>query len=71
MQTQAQDRQNAEVEIFALRKKIDLYAQAGDVSEIPPLQNKIADLQRKYGALTGTQRKSHDRGNDTGSQSGD
>ena len=71
MQTQAKDRQSAEEEIFALRKKIDLYMRAGDMSEVSRLQTEIASLQQKYGAVTGIERKSHARGNDSGSQCGD
>ncbi len=71
MQTQAKDRQSAEEEIFALRKKIDMYARAGDMSEVSRLQLQISQLQRKFGAVTGAERQSHARGNDTGSEYGD
>jgi hypothetical protein len=70
MQTKAKDRQSAEEEIFALRKKIDMYAQAGDTNEVARLQLEISDLQQKYDATKGVERKSHDRGNETGSQCG-
>ena len=53
MQTRAKDRQSAEEEIFALRKKIDLYMLAGDMSEVSRLQLQISQLQRKYGAVKG------------------
>lgn len=71
METQARDRHSAEEEIFALRKRIDLYMRAGDVSEVSRLQVMIADLQRKHGAVTGADRKNDARGNQTGSQYGD
>jgi hypothetical protein len=68
MAMQAKDR--AEEEIFALRKKIDLYARAGNTDEIARLQTQIAQLQKKYGVVKGMERKSHDRGNESGSQGG-
>jgi hypothetical protein len=68
MEMQTRD---AEEEIFALREKIDLYARAGDMSEVDRLQTQIADLQQKFGAVAGIERKSHDRGNETGSEYGD
>jgi hypothetical protein len=71
MQTQAKDRQSAEEEIFALRKKIDMYARAGDMSEVSHLQLQISQLQQRYGGVTGIERKSHARGNDTRSEYGD
>ena len=55
-------RQSAEEEIFALRKKIDLHAVAGDVSEVSRLQLKISHLQRKFGAVAGRKRKPDARG---------
>jgi hypothetical protein len=63
MQTKAKDRQIAEEEIFALRKKIDLYARANNTDEIERLRIEISNLQQKYGAVTGTERKIHERGN--------
>lgn len=61
MQTQTEARQRAEDEIFALRKKIDSYAAAGDVAEVSSLQLKISELQRKHGAVTGVEREDNDR----------
>jgi hypothetical protein len=57
MQTQAQDRQSAAAEIFDLRKKIDVHAQVGDISEVSRLQLQIAELQRQFGAVNGVERK--------------
>ena len=68
--TKAKDRRSAEEEIFALRKKIDLYARAGDTEAIARLQTQIAQLQTKYGVVKGMERKNHDRGNETGSNVG-
>jgi hypothetical protein len=50
---QANDRQSAEAEIFALRKRIDAYLRAGDVCEVHRLQVRISELQRNYGCTTG------------------
>jgi hypothetical protein len=71
MEAQKTDRQSAEEEIFALRQRINSFARVGDVAEVSRLQTLIASLQQKYGAVTGIERKSHARGNDTGSQCGD
>jgi len=54
---QAKDRRSAEEEIFALRKKIDMYARAGDMSEVSRLQLQISQLQQKYGAVTGARKE--------------
>lgn len=51
------DRQSAEEEIFALRKKIDTYARAGDVSEVARLQIAISHLQEMHGATKGAKGK--------------
>jgi hypothetical protein len=61
MQTQADDRQSAEEEIFTLRKKVDQYAAAGDADEVSRLQLKISELQRKHGAVTGVEREDNER----------
>jgi outer membrane protein TolC len=61
MQTQTSARQSAEEEIFALRKKIDQYAAAGDVAEVSRLQLKISELQQKHGAVTGVEREENER----------
>lgn len=56
---QTKDRQGAEEEIFALRKKIDLYMRAGtDMAEVSRLQTEIASLQQKYGATSGRGKES-------------
>jgi hypothetical protein len=65
------DRRDAENEIFTLRKKTGLAMQAGDIEEVNRLQTRIAELQKQTGAGTGIERKSHDRGNETGSEYGD
>jgi len=61
MQTQTDVRQSVEDEIFALRKKIDGYAAAGDGVEVSRLQLEISRLQQKHGAVTGTRRKNDER----------
>jgi outer membrane protein TolC len=61
MQTQTSARQSAEEEIFALRKKIDQHAAAGDVAEVSRLQLEISELQQKHGAVTGVERKDNER----------
>ena len=50
---QTQDRKDAEEKIYALRKKIDLCARAGDISEISRLQLEISQLQQASGAVSG------------------
>ena len=65
------ERERAEAEIFALRKKIDLYLLAGDSDEVNRLQIEIADLQKRFGATSGARRKINDRGNEAGSEPGD
>jgi hypothetical protein len=57
MAMQTQDPQSAEEEIFALRKKIDLYMRVGDMSEISRLQLQILQLQQQHGAVKGAVRK--------------
>ena len=61
MQTQTETRQGAEDEIFALRKKIDGYAAAGDGVEVSRLQLEISRLQQKSGVMTGIRRKNDAR----------
>ena len=58
---QARDRQSAEEEIFALRKRINSYAEAGDADEVARLQLEISELQTKYGAVTGAGRRDDER----------
>jgi hypothetical protein len=57
----AKDRQSAEEEIFALRKKIDTYLRAGDVDEVARLQLEISEIQQKSGATKGAERKPNAR----------
>jgi outer membrane protein TolC len=61
MQTQTDARQGVEDEIFALRKKIDSYAAAGDADGVYRLQLEISRLQQKHGAVTGARRKNDER----------
>lgn len=61
MQTRAEDRRNAEEEIFTLRKQIGSYAAAGDTNEVSRLQLEISQLQQKHGAVTGRERKDNER----------
>jgi hypothetical protein len=62
MQTQAEDdRQSAEDQIFALRRKVDSYAAVGDQAEVSRIQLQISELQQKHGAVTGTRRKKDER----------
>jgi thioredoxin-like negative regulator of GroEL len=56
-------KKDAEEQIFSLRKKMELCARANNTDEIARLQTQIAQLQKKSGAVTGTERKSHERGN--------
>ena len=51
-------RQSAEDQVFALRKKIDTFAAVGDSHEVSVLQLEISRIQKKYGVVTGTRRKS-------------
>ncbi len=48
---------NAENEIFALTKKIDVYLRVGDMAEVSRLQLQISQLQQKYGATKGRGRE--------------
>lgn len=48
---------DAENKIFALRKKADLFLQAGDTAEFNRLQREISQLQQKHGATMGVERK--------------
>jgi hypothetical protein len=57
MQQQPEDRQSAEEEIFALRKKIDMYVRAGDMAEVSRLQFQISQLQQKHGAVKGAKKE--------------
>lgn len=60
------DRKDAEEEIFAIRRKMDLYARAGDVSEVNRLKLEIAQLQQKHNALFGVERNGNERGDNSG-----
>jgi hypothetical protein len=53
--------QIGEQKIFELRKKIDMYAQAGDTAEVAKLQLEISELQKRFGATHGAERKPNDR----------
>lgn len=61
MPAQTEAQRSAEEEVFALRKRIDKYAAAGDTDEVSRLQLTISELQRKHGAVTGIERKPDDR----------
>jgi hypothetical protein len=61
MDQQPEDRQSAEEEIFALRKRIDTYIRVGDMAEVSRLQLEISHLQQKYGAVNGAEMKDNDR----------
>ena len=51
----------AELEIFALRKKIDTHLRAGgDTDEVIRLQNEISELAQKTGAVTGKGKDEND-----------
>lgn len=47
------NKQDAEEKIFALRKRLDLYAQAGNAAEVTRLQARISELQQRFGAVKG------------------
>jgi hypothetical protein len=55
------NKQDAEAKIFALRKRLDMYAQAGDVAEMARLQIEISEIQQKSGATKGAERKPNAR----------
>jgi hypothetical protein len=52
---------DAENTIFDLRKKADLFLQAGNTGEFARIQNTISHLQELYGAVKGAERKNNDR----------
>jgi|SRR5271166_1986305 len=47
---------NAEREIFDMQQKINRYLVAGDTEEVNRLQQRIAELQQRYGAVHGTRK---------------
>lgn len=51
----------AEDRIFNLRKKADLFLQAGNTEEFERILIAISHLQEVYGALHGAERKNNDR----------
>ena len=59
IQTQTEAREGAEDEIFALRKKSNLYLLAGDIEEFNRIQTNISELQMQ-GAVTGKGKDEHD-----------
>jgi hypothetical protein len=47
--------------IFDLRKKADLFLQAGNTEEFNRIQTTIGHLQELYGAVTGVEREDNER----------
>jgi hypothetical protein len=60
-QSPSEARQEAEQEIFELRKKADLYLQAGDTEEFNRIQTTISELQREHAVFSGVKRKNDER----------
>jgi hypothetical protein len=56
MQTNATDRQSAEKEIFALRRKAEEFLAANNVERFNELQDAIIFLQKRYGATKGAEK---------------
>ena len=55
------NKSEAESMIFNLRKKADLFLQAGDTDKFNRIQATIGHLQELYGAVKGAGRKNDDR----------
>lgn len=52
---------DAEATIFALRKRADLFLQAGDTEQFNRIQAEIVNLQKTTGAVKGAERKDNAR----------